>query len=330
MDADRIRLFSLDSGQRFAAAVAEHGGVPLAEHEERDFEDGEHKVRPLVNCRGRDVYVVQSLYGDETHSVNDKLCRLLFFCGALRDAAADRVTVVVPYLCYSRKDRKTKSRDPLTMRYVAGMFEAVGVDRVVTMDAHNLAAFQNGFRCRTEHLEARPMLADHFASLAKEPRVVVVSPDVGGVKRAEQFRQTLSRRFSSELGSAFMEKHRSAGQVTGEAVVGDVQGATAVVVDDLIASGGTLARAARALREAGAERVFTAATHGVFTGAAEEKLGEPAIERVVITDTIPPFRLGDRFIGKRVTILSAAPLVARAIERMHTGGSLVELTDPNE
>ena len=330
MDTDRIRLFSLDSGRQFAAAVAEQCGVPLAEHEERKFEDGEHKVRPLVSCRGCDVYVVQSLYGDRDHTVNDKLCRLLFFCGALRDAAADRVTAVVPYLCYTRKDRKTKSRDPLTLRYLAAMFESVGIGRVVTMDVHNLAAFQNAFRCRTEHLEARPMLADHFAALVPQQRLVVVSPDVGGVKRAEQFRQTLSRRVSAEVGSAFLEKHRSGGEVTGEAVVGDLEGATAVVIDDLIASGGTLARAARALRSAGATQVFAAASHGVFAAASKEKLAEPAIERVVITDTVPPFRLGQTFIDQRLSVLSAAPVVGQAIERMHTGGSLVELADPNE
>ncbi len=329
MASDQIRLFSLDSGRSFAAAVAEHCGLPLAEHEERDFEDGEHKVRPLVNCRGRDVYLVQSLYGDDVHSVNDKLCRLLFFCGAVGDAGAGRVTAVVPYLCYSRKDRKTKSRDPLTLRYVAGLFEAVGVDRVVTMDAHNLAAFQNAFRCRTEHLEARPLLAEHYQRVAAEDRVVVVSPDVGGVKRAEQFRQTLSRRLGRDVGSAFLEKYRSAGRVSGEAVVGDVEDATVIIVDDMIASGGTLARAAKGLQEAGARGVFTAATHGAFTRDAESKLAEPVIERIVITDALPPDRLSDRFLKERVTVLRIAPMVAQAIERMHSGGSLVELNDPN-
>lgn len=325
-----MRLFSLETGRSFAAQVAAHLETSLAEHEEREFEDGEHKVRSLVNVRGCDVYVVQSLYGDARHSVNDKLCRTLFFCGALRDAAAASVTAVVPYLCYSRKDRKTKSRDPLTMRYAAAMFEAVGVDRVVAMDAHNLAAFQNAFRCPTEHLEARPLLAEFFARSAGDGPVVVASPDVGGVKRAEQFRQTLSRRLSRELSSAFMEKERSGGRVSGEAVVGNVDGATVIVIDDMIASGGTLARAARAFRQRGAARVLAAATHGVFTGEAREHLSEPALERVIVTDTIPPFRLSEQFLSERVTVLSAAPLVAEAIRCMHTGGSIVELMDPND
>ena len=123
-------------------------------HEERECEDGEHKARPLISVRGKNVFVVQSLYGDDRQSGNDKLCRLLFSIDALKDAAAARVTAVVPYLAYARKDRKTKPRDPVTTRYVAALFEAVGIDTVMTLDVHNLAAFQNAFRCRPEHLEA--------------------------------------------------------------------------------------------------------------------------------------------------------------------------------
>lgn len=330
MNDDEIRLFSLDSGRSFAATVAEHAGLSLAEHEEREFEDGEHKIRPLVNCRGRDIYLIQSLYGDERASVNDKLCRLLFFCGAIRDAGAERVTAVVPYLCYARKDRKTKSRDPLTLRYVAGMFESVGIDRVVTTDVHNLAAYQNAFRCHTEHLEARPRMVEHFRSIVSEERVVVVSPDVGGVHRAEQFRQSLARYRQTVIGSAFVEKHRSGGQISGDTVVGDVRDATVIIVDDLIASGGTLARAARTLKQAGAQRIFTVATHAAFTGDAESHLADPAIEGVVITDTLPPFRLRQSFIDEHLTVLPIAPMIAQAIERLHTGGSLVELNDLNE
>jgi ribose-phosphate pyrophosphokinase len=159
MDGSPLALFSLRAGQAYAERVAAHLGVPLAPHEEREFEWGQHKARPLESVRGKDVYVVESLHGDVGQSVNDKLCRLLFFLGALRDAAAARVTAVVPFLCYARKERKTKPRDPVTTRYVAALFEAVGVDRVVTLEVHDLAAFQNAFRCRTEHLDARRTFA---------------------------------------------------------------------------------------------------------------------------------------------------------------------------
>jgi ribose-phosphate pyrophosphokinase len=189
MGHDTLALFSLRVGRPFAERVAASIGQTLGEHEERDFEDGEHKVRPLENVRGRDVYVIQSLAGDAGMSVNEKLCRTLFLCGALRDAAADRVTAVVPYLCYARKDRKSKPRDPLTNRYVAQMFEAIGVDRVLTVDVHNIAAYQNATRCGCEHLEARRLFIDHFAPMFGDAAVVIASPDIGGVKRAEAFRR---------------------------------------------------------------------------------------------------------------------------------------------
>src|SRR3974390_630193 len=124
-----VAVFALNSTRDFGAKVCSQLGIPLSEHEEREFEDGEHMIRPLVNRRGKDVFVVQSLYGGRQQSVNDKLCRLLFFLGALRDASAGRITAVTPYLCYARKDRKSKPRDPVTTRYVAGLFEAVGTDR---------------------------------------------------------------------------------------------------------------------------------------------------------------------------------------------------------
>src|SRR5262249_41417189 len=141
-----LAVFALNSSLDFGEKICARLGVPQSSHEEREFEDGEHKIRPLANVRGKDVFVIQSLYGDEKQSVNDKLCRLLFFLGALRDASAERVTAVIPYLCYARKDRKSKPRDPVTTRYVAGLFEAMGVDRMLAMDPHNLAAFQNAFR----------------------------------------------------------------------------------------------------------------------------------------------------------------------------------------
>lgn len=323
-----IRLFALDATRSLGERVSAALGVPLSDHEERDFEDGEHKSRPLVNVRGRDVFVVQSLYADPRQSVNDKLCRLLFFLAALRDASAARVTAVVPYLCYARKDRKTQSRDPVTTRYVGALFEAVGVDRVVTLDVHNLAAFQNAFRCHTEHLEAKHLFVDHLAPLVQGEEVAVVSPDVGGIKRAEEFRRDLSRALDREATSAFLEKHRSGAIVTGDAVVGEVRNRVAIVIDDLIASGTTIGRAVKACRDRGAKKIHAAASHAAFVGEANQILADPGLNRIVITDTIPPFRLDPELTKSKLTVLESAPLFAEAIARIHSGGSIVELLEP--
>jgi len=320
-------LFALEATREFGGRVAHALGVPLAAHEERAFEDGEHKSRPLVSVRGRDVFVVHSLYGDAHESANDKLCRLLFFIGALKDAAAARVTALVPYLCYARKDRKTKPRDPVTTRYVAAMFEAVGTDRIVTLDVHNLAAYQNAFRCGTDHLEARRLFVDYLAPRLREASVVVVSPDVGGVKRAEAFREMLTRTLGCEPPLAVMEKSRSAGIVSGEAVVGDVAGRVAILVDDLIATGTTLARTAAACHARGAARVIAAATHGLFTGDANARLAEPALEQLVVADTVPSFRLTEPAVRAKLVTLDAAPLFAAAARRLHDGGSIVDLVE---
>lgn len=325
MNASDIQLFALSESRGFGEKVAAALDVPLGEHEERHFEDGEHKTRPLQNVRGRDVFVVQSLYGEPGNSVNDKLCRLLFFIGALKDASAERVTAVLPYLCYARKDRKSKSRDPVTTRYVAQLLEAVGTDRVVTLDVHNLAAYENAFRCRIDHLEAKNLFVDYFAQRVGNDEVAVVSPDVGGVKRADQFRQALSRRLGRELGSAFLEKYRSAGVVSGEAVVGDVAGRIAIIIDDLISTGGTILRAANACRQRGAKVVYAAASHGIFVGDAGRVVADSGLEQLVIADTIPPFRLDPDLVRRKLTVLETAPVFAEAIRRIHSGGSIVEL-----
>jgi len=314
-----IRVFALNDSRIFGERVCNHLGVSLSAHEEREFEDGEHKVRPLINVRGTDVFVIQSLHGDAEQSVNDKLCRLLFFLGALRDASASRITAVIPYLCYARKDRKSKPRDPVTTRYVAMMFEAMNVDRVVALDVHNLAAFQNAWRIPADHLEATKLFVNHFTPIGREKDVVVVSPDAGGVKRAEDFRQALSKAIGRDLTNAFVEKYRSAGVVSGHAVVGDVSGKAAIIIDDLISSGTTLVRAAEACRARGATSVYAAATHGVFSAKAREVLANPALDQIVITDSAAP-----RPIHK-MTILDIAPLLAEAITCIHSGGSIVAL-----
>jgi ribose-phosphate pyrophosphokinase len=324
-----LQIFSLEESHDLGKSVSAKLDVPLSPHEEREFEDGEHKTRPLVNVRGNDVFVIESLYGDSRHSVNDKLARLLFFLGALRDASAGRVTAVVPYLAYSRKDRKTKPRDPVTTRYLAALLEAVGIDGIVVMDVHNLAAYQNAFRCASDHLEARPLFVRHFASLAdaRAEELVVLSPDAGGVKRAEIFRRHLERVLGIGIRNAFMEKQRSAGVVSGEALVGAVEGRTVIVIDDLISTGTTLLRAAEASRRLGARKILAAATHGLFVGDANRVLTEPALDEVVVTNTVPPFRLDPRLLGSRVRVLDAAEPFAQAIARMHAGGSLLELNE---
>ncbi len=322
-----IAVFALNSSKDFGEKVSAHIGLSLSAHEEREFEDGEHKARPLVSVRGKDVFVIQSLYGDDEQSVNDKLCRFLFFLGALRDASAERVTAVIPYLCYARKDRQSKSRDPVTTRYVAALFEAVGVDRAVTLDVHNLAAYQNAWRIRTDHLEAKKLFVNHFAQLASRGGVAVVSPDAGGVKRAEAFRQALSRSLNCEIHGAFVEKYRSAGVVSGEAVVGDVAGKVAIIIDDLISSGTTLVRAAESCRAGGATAVHGAATHGVFGSKASEILSSAALDSIVVTNTIPAFRLDPNLARRKLTVLDASPLFAEGIRRIHSGESVVELLD---
>ncbi|MEZ5445433.1 MAG: ribose-phosphate diphosphokinase [Gammaproteobacteria bacterium] len=321
-------VFALNASRDFGLHVARTIGLPLAAHEEREFDDGEHKARPLVNVRNRDVYVIQSLYGDQRQSVNDKLCRLLFFLGALRDAAAVRVTAVLPYLCYARKDIRTQTRDPIATRYVAMLLEAVGVQRVVTLDVHNIGAYQNAFRCGTEHLHTAGLFASHIAPMvARGGPVCVVSPDAGGVKRAERLRQRLMRALDREVPLAVMEKARGKGVLTPGRLIGEVGDGLAVVVDDMIGTGSTLAYAARACRAQGARRVVAAAAHGLFVGDAAAVIGGEELDQVLVTDTVPPFRLPPDLVAAKLGTVSVVTLFAEAIRRMHDGGSLVELLE---
>jgi ribose-phosphate pyrophosphokinase len=301
--------------------------LPLTPHEERDFEDGEHKARPLASVRGRDVYVLHSLYGDDAQSGNDKLCRLLFFIGALKDAAAARVTAVVPYLAYARKDRKSKPRDPVTTRYVAALFEAVGTDCVITLDVHTLAAYQNALRCGAEHLEANGLFVAHFAPLVGQREVVVVAPDAGGIKRAESFRSRLAKALGRPVAAAFAEKYRSDNVVSGDLFIGDVAGRFAIIIDDLISAGTTILRTAEACRRRGASSVYAAASHGLFASSAPQTLATDALSGLVVTDSVPPFRLPPGPVRDKLVVLPTAPLFAEAIARMHGGGSITALLE---
>lgn len=319
-----LKLFSFATSSALGEAIARDLGEPLSPLEERDFEDGEHKARPLGPVRGCDTYVVQSLHGDPDESPNDKLCKLLFFLAALRTNGAARVTAVIPYLAYARKDRQTKPRDPLNARYVAQLVEAVGADRVVGMEVHNIAAFQNAFRCEVVALDNRGVLIDRAAALAQDRPVCVASPDPGGVKRAQLFREALEHRLQRPVGFALMEKRRSAGRVSGTLIAGDVTGARVLIIDDLVASGGTMVRAARALRGQGADDVWALAAHGLFTGGAERALVDEAVSGWIVTDTVPPFRLTGS-AAATVEHVGSAPLFAAAIRRLHGERDVTDL-----
>jgi ribose-phosphate pyrophosphokinase len=320
-----MRLFALNASREFGERVAAALGQPLDAHEEREFEDGEHKARPLVAVQRQDVYVVQSLHGDGRASGDDKLVRLLFFCAALRDHGAARITALVPYLAYGRKERQTKPFDPVSSRYLAQLVEAVGIDALVTLEAHSVTALQNAFRIPTLHIDAAVLFADRAQALAADGPLVVVSPDPGGIKRAQLFAELLGKRLGRPVGLAFIEKRRTAGQVSGSLLAGDLAGSTALLIDDMISTGGTLRRAAATCIGGGAKRVVAFAAHGVFAPGAEQMLLDPAFASIVVADTVPAPRLSAA-AGARVTYEPAAPLFARAVQCLEGGLATTELT----
>ncbi|HEY0878104.1 MAG TPA: ribose-phosphate diphosphokinase [Zeimonas sp.] len=309
-------LFCLDAADRtLAQALAAALDVPIAPHEERRFVDDECKLRPLVDVRGSDALVLLGLHGGPVDSPHDKLWRLLAFVATLRDHGASRVTALVPYLAYARKDRRTKPHDPVGLRYVAQLFEAVGTDRLVVLEAHNVAALQNAFRIPTTHLDAHPVFDELAVRLAARGPIAVASPDPGGVKRAQLWCEALQARVGAPVGFAMVDKRRSAGVVRSAGLVaGDVAGATVLLFDDLVASGETMRRAALALRGAGALSVVACAAHGLFIEPAAEVLRDDSIEQVWVSDSVPPFRIpeGDPLRAK-LRVVSCAPLFAAAL-----------------
>ena len=303
----------------FALALAQALDTDLSTHEERLFEDGEAKLRPLADPRGVDCYVLASLYGEPGDSPRDKLCRLLFFSAVLKDHGAARVTAVVPYLAFARKDRRTKPFDPVTLRYVAQLMEAVGVAQLVTVEAHNIAALENAFRCPVWHVPLHQLFSAEVAALAEAGPLCVASPDPGGLKRAQAWQEHLAERLGQPVALAMVDKRRSDGIVSGgELVAGDVRGREVLLVDDLIATGGTVQRAAAALQAAGARRVRVCAAHGLFVPPAAERLADPAIADVLIGDTVPAFRLaeGDA-LRARLRTVSCTQALAAAIRASH-------------
>lgn len=322
-----MRLFALDGSRALGGAVARALSHDLDAHEERGFEDGEHKARPLDSVRGEEVFVLSSLAGGEGASANDRILRLLFFLAACRDNGAARVTAVVPYLAYARKDRQTKRRDPVNTRYMAQLLEAMGTDRVVSLDVHNVAAFQNAFRCTTLHLEARRLLARRIRAVAGAAPGVIFSPDSGGIKRVQLLRETCDELGGAPMTLGFMEKRRSRGEVTGELFAGEVEGQAVFLADDMISTGGTLLRAALACRARGAASVHAVATHGLFRPGCEAMLDSPAIDSVLVTDSLD----GAGATGNpKVQMVPVGPLIGEAIRRLAIGaplGDVMELRD---
>jgi ribose-phosphate pyrophosphokinase len=322
---DSIAIFAPTATGVLGANIAAALSMTLSPHEEREFTGREYKARPLESVRDRSVYVVQSLFGDSRGSANDRLCQLFFLIGALKDAGAARVTACVPYLAYARQDRRAEARDPITVRYIAQLFEAMGVARVVALEVHNLAAFDNAFRCNSVHLEATALFVQRFAAQSAGHEFAVVSPDIGGVKRAKHFQERLEMALGRTVHFALMDKKRSHSTVSGSLFAGDVGGRCAIVLDDLISSGTTAARAISACRREGAVRVEFAATHASFAADARHLFDQDPPDQVLVTDSV---ELGEDFrpyLQGPLAVLSVAPLFAEAIRRLENGGSLSEL-----
>lgn len=322
-----MRLFALQGTHELGHAVGDAIGVEIDRCEEREFADGEHKSRPLVSVRNEDVFVLHSLHGSPTRSPADQLLRLLFFIGACRDNGAARVTAVVPYLAFMRKEQQTKARDPVNSRYVAELLEAVGMDMVVGLEVHNPAAFQNAFRCGNTHLDARHLFVAKVEELSSERPVVFLSPDSGGMRRTHALREAYCSD-GRDAGVAMMEKHRSEGKVTGDLFAGEVKGTDVFIVDDMISTGGTMLRAARACRSRGAGRIFAIATHGLFSEGSRELFEQPDIDKILVTDSVDQSGWSKEVAAGKLEVVSCARLLAGAIQRLHSGGSIHRLLNP--
>ena len=328
--SDEPLIFALRGAQALGDKIAATLDLPLAPYEERSFEDGEHKLRPLTSVRQRDVFILDSLSGYDAsmnhESVNDRLIKFAFFAATLRQAGARRISAVIPYLCYARKDRQTKSRDPIATRFVAQLLESMGVDEIISITAHNLAAFQNAFRCPTIHLDTDRLFAQYVAPRVEGKKISVVSPDLGGGKRAELFREALEYELARPVTKAFVDKQRSMGVVTGEIFAGDVAGATALILDDMIGTGETMIRAASACRQHDATEIYALATHGLFIGADATHLLNSPIDRFIVTDSVAlPSAIANGPLSAKLDIVSIADLISEAIRIAHTGGSISAL-----
>jgi len=313
-------LFSGNSNPELANEIAKRlklpGGVGKAIVTK--FKNEETRIEIGENVRGSEAFVVQSICKSPNgNGVNDALMELLLMIDALRRASAARITAVIPYYGYAKQDKKTKGREPISAKVVANLLKVTGAERIVTMDLH-AAQIQGFFDQPVDNLMAMPVLCNYLKKEGLcDDKIVIVSPDAGGVHRAELF----AKRLNSSLAIVFKRRPEpDVSEVTD--IVGDVEGKVAVVVDDMISTGGTLAKAAEAIRARGATKVYTVATHGIFAGEAIEVLENSAIERVVITNTIP---LENALLHPKFVQLPIAQTFADAILRITTNRSVSEL-----
>lgn len=308
-DHNRLRLFSGSANVPFSQEVARYLGMDLGPMIRKRFADGELYIQIQESIRGCDVYLIQPT----CHPVNDNLMELLIMIDACRRASARQITAVIPYYGYARADRKTAGRESITAKLVANLITQAGAHRVVAMDLHS-AQIQGYFDIPFDHVYGSPVLINYLAS--KElPDLVVVSPDVGGVARARAFAKKLN-----EAPLAIIDKRRQAHNIAEVLnVIGDVAGKTAVLVDDMIDTGGTICEAARLLRDEGARQVYACATHPVFSPPAVERLARGLFEEVIVTNTIP---VCEANCFQQLTVLSVANLIGETIWRVHEDSSV--------
>ena len=307
-----LRIFTGSAHPALGEAIARFLGVPLGRAHLSRFSDGEVWFQIQDNVRGADVFVVQPT----GPPVNENLMELLVMLDAFKRSSASRITAVMPYYGYARQDRKDKPRVPISAKLVADLLTAAGTDRVLTMDLH-AAQIQGFFNVPVDHLFAAPVILDYVMRL-KLPKLTVVSPDAGGVERARAYAKRL------DAALAIVDKRREAPNVAEvHQVVGDVEGRSALIVDDMVDTGGTLAKVAQAIKEAGAREVLASSSHAVLSGQAVEKIEASPLSKLIVTDSIP-LAEEKRRSGK-VVVLSIAELMGKAIRNIHEEASVTSL-----
>lgn len=308
--SNRITLISGNAHRELAEAISRELGIPLTKAHVGRFPDGEVDIKVLEDLRGTDCYVIQPT----CPPVNDNWIELLLILDTLQRSSAGKVTAVMPYYGYARKDRKDEGRVPISAKVVANTLVACGCDRVVTIDLH-AAQIQGFFDIPVDHLYAKPVLLRRLRELGIEDPVIV-TPDVGGIKMARSYAKALG----ADL--AIVDKRRISGsEIAVEHVIGNVQGRDVIVVDDMISTAGSICEAARILRSNGAQQVIIAVSHGVFAGPACERLNQAPIDKLLTTDTIPQQNCGI----DRLEVVSIAPLLAEAIHNIHHCASVSSL-----